>query len=261
MPNPEEHDYEQVNKVNSLFEEALKSQVISDLKNGLSFQEILDNQQIEKPLEQAEEVECCDGRCPHKKGSYKAIAGAGILLSKEELNDYIKSNPGMKYLKAHEGCGAGKIAFEKAKSAGTLPEGIFTAEQYVEWWTKTTAAEYNLEYKYTPAKDFQDSEMNHHEAGLMINFDPALIKGMPNVFVSHSAECLNDDYVKNEISILTGIAFSDHGFGNRLSQENPFYIFICAKNEAEKEHLSALAKEAVASYGDKVVIESAVSPF
>jgi len=261
MSHPEELNHETAH-VNNLWEESRNSSVVKALKNGISLQEIIDKQEIKKPLEKPERMVCSDGRCLHN-GETFCMAGSGILLDGEEFKQLIKDHGNIKCLTSHDGCGAAKIAFESYKEKKLLPENITTADEFAKWWTKSKAEEYGLDYQHISASEFNDS--NHHEAGLMVDstgmFNSELVDGLPNVFVSQSANCTKDSYVRDEINILTSIAFSDHGFGQRITKEDPFYIFICAKNQTDKIRLTNIAQEAISSYGDKVVIEAFVSPY
>ena len=71
----------------------------------------------------------------------------------------------------------------------------------------------------------------------------------------------SDEYMKSEITTLAGIAFGHHGFGaERFSARNPFYIIVAADNPDELAHWSAVASEAVAEFGDKVVAKGFLKP-
>jgi len=252
----------EIKHVNDLWKKSNEASVIVDLKNGLSLQDIIDKQKIIKPLAEPNKMVCADGRCQHNEETF-CLAGSGILLPDEDFKQIIKDHGNIKCLTSHDGCGAGKLAFENFKSqGGILPENVLTADEFAKWWTKSKALEYGLDYEHIGAEKFNDP--NHHERGLLINsitFNPELIKGLPNVFVSDLASCSKDDNVAKEISILTSIAFSDHGFGSRIKEQEPFYIFICAKNKTDQSRLTKITEAAVSNYGTKVRIEGFFSPY
>jgi len=247
--------------VDDLWEKSLNSEVLIDLKKGEPLNEVIEkNFNPEKKIS-LDRIECSDGRCPHQGNDF-SIAGSGILLSDEEFDKLIKEFPDLKKITAHSDCGAAKLAFAKLEEEGKLPEDITTPQEYAVYWTKNKAQQYGLEYEYIDEPQFQAS--NHHERGLLIDdtgsFHSAYVDGMPNVFVSHSASAVDKNYVAKEAEVLTGIAMGHHGFGNRLSPDQPFYIMVCSKDDKSMNDLVSKVSDATAAFKDRVKVEGFISP-
>lgn len=243
-----------IKSVDELWQEEQEAEIIKDLKNGKSLQEIMNAKDLIKPLEKPKKLTCCDDRCEHGM----SVAGSGILMSEEAFATFMKNNPEIETITYHPDCGAAKVAFaNRGGQEDDLPEGVTTPAELAKWFSESMANKYNKKCECIPA------DGHHKGAGVFVDltnkFNPDLVEGMPHTYVSQSFTGKDENYVKNEISILTSIAFGDHGFGERITEENPFYIFICVKDETEKEGIISLAKEAVASYGSKVKVEAFVS--
>lgn len=76
------------------------------------------------------------------------------------------------------------------------------------------------------------------------------------MFIANSPRFANDEYVQTVATVLTGIAFGDHGFGKFLTSEDPFYILIAGRDKEEETKLVDICSKAVLSYGDSVVVKS-----
>ncbi len=243
-------------KTSELWEESRLSPLIIELKKGVSFQEIINKQGLKKSKPRINHTQCCDGRLPHS-GDEMSIAGSGILLSDEDFDVLIKSHPEVRCLTSHHNCGASKSAFEKWKAAGKLPEKTSTPGQFVKWWTRSKADEYGLEYRHITADDFRFKI--RRETGILLdatgNFHPSIIKGMPNVFISDSAGSLPEEYVLYETAVLASLAFSEQGFGKKFTDENPFYIFICANDAEENLRLTSAVRKALSDYGNRIDVQ------
>jgi len=257
-----ENQEEEINHVNSLWEKEMSSRVITLLKQGSSLQEILDAEALKKPLVSPDTMKCSDGRCYTGLGSIYS-AGGGMLATDEEFGDIIKKNPNLKILTSHDGCGASEILFAYYKDNNIpLPECVTTPAELAVWWAKDKAQKFGLEHQHISTEELND--IHHHELGIWVdgtgNLDPGLISGMPNVFTSELASVSKGKSFVKETEALTGIGLGKHGL-DKFLDKNPFYIFICAKDEVEIERLIALVKEAVGKYGNKVAIKTAISPF
>jgi|GEM_PF-1637250 hypothetical protein len=248
-------------KTDELWKESRLSPLIIEMKKGVSFQAIISKHGLKKTLRRIDHTECCDGRCPHM-GDELSIAGSGIILPDEDFDVLIKSHPEVRCLTSHYDCGASKTAFEKRKETDNLPDSIFTPEQFAKWWTRGKAEEYGLEYRHISEDDFK--YQFRRETGISLdttgNFHPSIINNMPNVFISDSAGSLPEGYVMKELAVLASIAFGNQGFGNRFTNENPFYIFICAKDDEENLRLSTAAQKALSDYGSRIDIQGFCLP-
>lgn len=224
------------------------------LKDGVSLRDIIIKTRISDEVLLKKSIICCDGRCPHN-GREISLAGSGILMDPETLEKFI-TETGVTTITSHSDCGAAKLAFSKLDSNTAVT--FSDAGDYAKKWSESIAKQYGLGYKHIEAVDFKAK--SHHERGIIVDstlkFHPSLFKGMPNMFIANSPRFAKDDYVEAVIKVLTGIAFGDHGFGELLSNEDPFYILIAARDETEEEKLVDICSEAVLSYGDSVMVKS-----
>lgn len=89
--------------------------------------------------------------------------------------------------------------------------------------------------------EFHDARMIFWSADP--NFDPSALLANnflpPHFLANGPAFDLNEDYCREELKILAGIALGDHGFGKLFDGKNPFYIISVGK-DAEK--LNEIAK-------------------
>lgn len=248
------------NHVDDLWRKSLKSDVINDFENGVSLQDVITKNKVEKPSASPDTVKCSDGRCFDGRPGGVYAAGGGMLMDDKEFKEFLEANPSITTITSHHDCGAAKLTFASYESDGrALPQGVTNPAEFAVWWAKDKAQKFGLDYQHLSAEELNNP--HHHEAGLWVDatgkFDPSLIKGMPNFFISQAK---GKSFVK-EADVLTGIGLGDHGFGDRFTPKKPFYICIIAKDEAEKERITSLTEEAVKKYGDRVVIKSAISPF
>jgi hypothetical protein len=91
-------------------------------------------------------------------------------------------------------------------------------------------------------------------------FNPSAVKEMPAGFMCSSPKLgLSDEYCQKELAILCGIALGVHGFGERFSRENPFYIIVSAENEEQLKMLEEVAEKAVKEFKGRVVVKGFVA--
>ncbi len=227
---------------------------IKALKDGVSLQELIKTTKIPDEIPLKKSIICCDGRCPHN-GREISLAGSGILMSPETLEKFI-TETGVTTITSHSDCGAAKLAFLKLDSntAATFSD----AGDYAKKWSQAVAKQYGLGYKHIEAVEF--SAKLHHERGIILDstlkFHPSMFEGMPNMFIANSPRYAEDEYIQAVVEVLTGIGFGDHGFGDLLTSEDPFYILINARDEVEAKNLTDICRKAVSNYGNSVVIKS-----
>ncbi len=225
---------------------------IKSLNRGIPLADIIQTTKISEEVSIENSIGCCDGRCPRFKVS---IAGVGIFIEDEVFEKFLQET-GVTKLISHENCGAVEKAY---KGLSFEKQAMYaSAEAYAKFWTKKKAEQYGLEYRHIDASEF--CAPVHHERGIIIDttleFYTSLFKGMPNMFVSNSSMFASDKYISNETAILTSIAFSDHGFGNFFTKEEPFYIIVIARDASEAERLASLISNTVPMYDGRVVIRS-----
>lgn len=246
--------------IDQIWEMENQSLLILKLKQGNSLQSIFhDHKEF---LHEANKfrLSCCDGRIYHNSSEYN-LAGSGILLSEIELEKVMKSLQGkITTLTSHEGCGAVVLAFKLQTEAGNLASEITSPDLYAQNWTETVAKKYGFTYEHISAQEFNYPE--HHEMGLCLDGTGKLnleAEGLPNMFISHSFMLNKDEkYIATEAEILAGIAFGDHGFGNRFTEKDPFQILVIVGSDKEKLRAIKLMEGVRQKYGHRVQIQSAI---
>lgn len=246
--------------VNKLWDDNQSTDVVIALNKGEAAQRVIDSQPRTELIYSPEEIQCSDGRCPHK-GNEISLAGSGILMPRADLIKMIKEKK-IKKITMHFDCGAARIAFADAQANGLVPEGITNADEFGRDWGQKLATELGLEYEYIEAEKFVAPD--HHEQGIFIDatgkLHPAMFENLPNVFITQSASCASPDYVAVEAAALTKIGFGDHGLGERLKSEAPFQIMIGCESNEQAALLGPKIKEAVQDYGDRAQVHTFIAP-
>jgi len=238
----------------TLWKFSAETELIKLLKENISLQEIITRNKISDEAQSKKIIMCCDGRCP-RNGDEISLAGSGILMDGKALEKFIKEI-GDATITSHSDCGAAKLAFSMLTPEDAAE--FVDADEFTKKWALSIAHQYGLGYKHIEATDF--IEKIHHERGIILDstlkFHPSIFRGMPNMFIANSPRFANDEYVQTVATVLTGIAFGDHGFGEFLTSEDPFYILIAGRDKEEETKLVDICSKAVLSYGDSVVVKS-----
>jgi len=214
---------------------------------------------FEHPLDT---VDCSDGRV-NGGGRKIGVAGSGMLLTENDRKLFIEWAKGKaKVLTTHDDCGAAKAKFATL-SLEDIPEGIKTADEYGRYCGEKTAKEIGAKHNHLNRDEMASS--NHNEVGLTIDqtgrFNSDGLEGFPPHFVCTGAGIgFSEEYVKNEVHMLTGIALGHHGFGERFDEENPFIIMVAANNLEELLKWKGIAEETLAEYGNRVRVDGFVRP-
>jgi hypothetical protein len=200
---------------------------------------------------------CSDGRIKeHRLGG----AGDFILASPEEREKFIGENNGkIKEVTSHDGCGAAGLKFKAMQEAGeALPEGVITADELGIYYAKKLAEDLGAEYRHISAEEMAGGIHNER----VIYFDgtgkinPRALKEMPAGFISTGPKFgFSEKYCQRELSELSKIAFSHHGFGDKFTKENPLYIIISASDEEELVKLKQVAESAAKQFDGRVAVD------
>ena len=272
MPgNQHNHDHDHGSEFDAEWLKSEGNQFVKLLKNK-SFEEIVSDQPDYKKAflpkgEMLKHLCCSDGRVEldlSEKEGKLATAGQCILYSEAELEEFIiKNKGGIKKVSSHFGCGAAKVKFDQMIADGiTLPEGVTTSDELGIYFTKNLAERLEADYDHIGKEDLCCPV--HNERVLVVgpkNFDPTKIKDFPAHFSSASIDLnKNPDYVKQEIEILSGIATGEHGFYERFTAENPFYILAVAKDQTELDNLEKLTSDLVNSSNGRIKFSGSIIP-
>ncbi len=249
-------------KIENAWEESRKNEVVSRLLAGENLQKIVETfPGFKESFCDLDTIDCSDGRV--LDGKKIGIAGSLILLPKIEKEKFIEAyNSKIKVLTAHRDCGAADAAFKLLKPE-EIPEGVKTADEYGIYCAKKNAADLGAEFRFLDIEEM--ASKNHNEIGLVLDqtgrFNSTNLENFPPHFVCTGAGLgFSPEYMKIEMETLVGIALGHHGYGERFAKENPFYIMVAAKNSLDQANWSTVAREVASKFGDKVKIESFLSP-
>jgi len=258
------HDYEDV--IGQSWAETSANEVIKRLAKGEELPKILDSLPgfAESFDQELDTIDCSDGRV--LDGRKIGIAGSGLLLSPEERAKFIALYKGKtKKVTAHADCGAAAKKFAELQSVSPeqIPAGVTTADDYGVVCAQKLAEELGAEYEFLEREGM--ASPNHNERALVLDqtgrFDSGSLEGFPPHFVCTGAGLgFSEEYMKEELETLTGIALGDHGFGQRLSEDKPFYIMVAANDYNNLAHWEKIAKEATQKFGARVVVDGFVKP-
>jgi hypothetical protein len=236
------------------WEKSERNTIIEALKSGKKIAEIIkDVPGFQKAFDHRLTcLECSDGRVC--SGAKLGLPGAsGILLSEEgkKILAEVLRDKGL-LLTGHESCGAAALAHPGDDSDKYGYENVRAL-------ATVTGNSYGEVYK----DQFVCSV--HNERSLVLEgtgrFDCANWKEFPAQFINSAPFLgLPDGDIKNTVTALSQIAFSDHGYGQRFNAQNPFYVIVSADSQEKLDHLLTLAHEAVKDFGDKVKVDGFIAP-
>lgn len=177
---------------------------------------------------------CIDEGC--KNTSYH-LAGSGILLGLDKTVDLLM-NSGVTEITSHDGCGAAGLY---ARREGLATE---TADNYGIVFARKLAENTGLAYRHIAAGEMARPP-EFHIARLAVydgsgTFNPSAIAGWPACF--WISRYLNQD-AKDEAAISVQIALGDHGYGDLITPDEPFYFLIIGHPKNPALSQDALAAE------------------
>lgn len=188
------------------------------------------------------------------------LAGAGCLLSSAEALATVKE-AAVSGIYSHAGCGA---AARAAKEQGIPPDGV---EQFAQDHARALAEAAQVPYLGHIQKKELKRPPEAHVARVVYydgtgRFDPSQVKELPKGFVV-SRRYLRGDYAAEEVTVSAGIATGDHGFGRRITNEEPFMVIVVGDPSDPAYTVEALTKEVegvAQHYGGRVVVDGFVAP-
>jgi hypothetical protein len=162
-------------------------------------------------------VHCIDEGTP---GGIHA-AGSGILM------DESKAIEAMRKAKAdgvwsHDGCGAAAL-YAKRESLD-----MSNTDEYGVVWAKHLAEKLGVPYRGHIKAEDMARPFDMHTARVAYydgtgSFDPSRVSDLPPGFVI-SRRYLDPAYAAQEADVCVSIAAGDHGYGELITSEEPFYI-------------------------------------
>lgn len=245
------------------WEASRRNEVVSRLLANEDMQKIMDSFSGFKEafLQGLDTLDCSDGRV--LMGNKLGIAGSGLLLSDQELDALVERLKGkIKVVTTHDDCGAAAIKYSSLKPE-EIPEGIKNSDEYGTMRGKQLAERLGAIHIYLNEEEMANEY--HNEVAIVLDqtgkFNSTNLQSFPSHFVCSGAGVgLSESYMKTELETLTGIALGHHGYGDRFSSKNPFYILVAANNAAEQKFWEEAAKEVAAKFESKVSVKSFLSP-
>ncbi len=148
------------------------------------------------------------------------MAGSGIL-DKRAATELVR-RAGVTGISSHAGCGAAALF---ARREGLDPS---KADEYGIVWAKELADDAGVPYVGHIGSESMARPAELHIARVAYfdgtgQFDPSQVKDLPSGFVI-SRKFMEAPYAKQEADIAVSIALGEHGFGDRLTEESPFYL-------------------------------------
>jgi hypothetical protein len=196
---------------------------------------------------------CMDERTPRGKHA----AGSGMLLSDEELDDFVKEAQPDSF-SSHDGCGAAKLYCKKYG----LP--LEKSDEIAKEWAKEKADKYGKKYFHIPfsemigSKEFHSARVAYFDNTGIFNYDRK-DKSLPQGFMINRRD-LKKESALEEIKVALNIIFGDHGLKDLLTPENPFVMVAIASNQEELEQLKTELTGIEYQFGDRVKIDGFVKP-
>lgn len=178
------------------------------------------------------------------------IAGSGILIKDEDRRAFEDNcrKMGVTEITHHEGCGAAEIY---AKQIGSDRDSAALAEEF----SKKAAAEYGSTESYIPAeemsrpKEFHATRFAYYDGTGRLNLKHADGR-LPNGFVLTRGLYPKADYAVAEARLAFEIASGHHGFGELITDNEPFEIIVVGNADDPVMSLEALMKELEPLYAD-----------
>jgi hypothetical protein len=201
-------------------------------------------------------VHCIDDGTP---GGIHA-AGSGILMEES------KAVEAMKKAKAdgvwsHAGCGAAALYAKREGLDTTNPD------EYGVVWAKHLAEQLGVPYRghiktedMTRPSDMHNARVAYYDG--TGKFDPSRVPDLPPGFVI-SRRYLEPAYAAEEANVSVSIATGDHGYGELITSEEPFYIIPVGDPDDPNfsvEKLSVELDELVKKSGGRVKVMGFTKP-
>lgn len=185
------------------------------------------------------------------------IAGSGILMSPADLQDYYNQTKPDE-ITSHDGCGAARIYNESQDLPSENPD------EAGKKWAQKLAKRFGIKHRHIVAEEMKRPSEGHFARicyyDLTGSFNYGGIAGLPAGFVI-SRKFITPEYAQKEVAVALSISFGDHGLGNRLSFDQPFYLVAIAEDEGDLVKLKAELAKPSESYGNKIKIAGFVKPF
>jgi hypothetical protein len=196
---------------------------------------------------------------------YEAI-DAGVNAAEEAFKD-----ASLEGIYSHEECGAAKLVYnalsEEFRSQLKNDLSMSSPDEFGDYFSKKLAERLGKDYKGRIEIDVMTRPSGLHVTRFTYvdgtgNFNPAVAEGLPQGFVI-SRKYLGADQTGVEASVSIDISTGDHGFGSRITPEQPYVLVAVGNPNDPKLSVESLMKELqpiAAKYGGKVIVDGFTAP-
>ncbi len=249
--------------INEGWEASRKNEVVGRLLANEDLQKIMDSFSGFKEAfsQELDTLDCSDGRV--LMGNKLGIAGSGLLLSEQELDGLVENLKGkVKVVTTHRDCGAAAKKYSSLNSE-EIPEGVVNSDDYGTLRGQQLAKRLGATHVFLEMEEMANEY--HNEVAIVLDqtgkFNSTNLESFPPHFVCSGAGVgLNESYMKSELETLIGIALGHHGYGDRFSSQNPFYIIVSADNDSDRLIWEGVAQEVASKFEEKVAVKTFLSP-
>jgi hypothetical protein len=202
---------------------------------------------------------CMDEGC--EKCGFR-VAGSGMLIAPEDQAAFLENcrKMGVTEVTHHEGCGAAGVYAKRIKSDSD------PAELAIEY-SGGAAEKLDLSNSYIPAttmgrpKEFHSTRFAYYDGtdnGLNLEAAPGTL---PNGFVLTRQLYPKTEYAAAEAQLAFDIAVGHHGFGELITEDEPFVIIVVADQRNPEMSLDKLMSELEPlSHNTKIMITGFIAP-
>jgi hypothetical protein len=233
---------------------------IKRLNAGINFQDIALELVGVKALREAfskplTTIACGDGRVKVREGERK-IGIAGQLILVNDKDDFINRYRGkgwIRFVTSHDDCGAGKDYCITKGLDSTDSDDLCTEH------AMGLARSLEAEYYHIPVAGIHQERMIVFDA--TGRFCPALISDFPEHFlISGYGYGLSLNSSVYEACLYSLLAFKNHGFKERFTEETPLFILLTVFNQRQSNLLYKYLNSIRVSYKSRVRLETLIVP-
>lgn len=168
------------------------------------------------------------------------IAGSGILMDEPQAVEAMRAAR-VEGIYSHAGCGAAALY---AKQKGL---DLSRPDEYGKQWAQEVADKLGVPYMGHIEKSQMQRSPEFHHARVAYydgtgSFDPSRAPGLPAGFVI-SRRFLESGYAQTEAEVAVSIATGDHGYGDLISSDEPFYLIPVGDPEDSAFSVESLSRE------------------
>lgn len=193
---------------------------------------------------------------------YQAI-DAGLTAAADAFK-----NANLDGIYSHEECGAAKLIYDKFpdsfKEQLEKEHKIKNSDEFGAYFANRLATKIGTEYKGMIKIADMARPSGHHVARFTYidstgTFNPS-VEGLPKGFVI-SRRYLEGEEMIFEADVSISIVLGSHGFGDRITAQQPHALIVIGNDGLSKEALIGELVPLVAKYNGRVIVDGCTAPF